>query len=529
MIVLPNQWTRYSSMSYFDPLGHISLDYSGMLLQPEAYEGSREKAASALAELDAIEKGAVANTDEGRMVGHYWLRNPALSPEPAIADEIVGTYEAIKQFSSDVHNGKVKSSTGKPFQSFVLIGIGGSALGPQLVNDSLGGRSDNMMAHFMDNTDPDGFDRTFGSLEGALDSALFIIVSKSGGTAETKNGMLEAKRRLEAEGLSFQRQAVAITQKGSSLDRLAETEGWIRRFPMWDWVGGRTSVLSAVGLLPASLQGIDTDALLEGARYCDALGRTSDWRDNPSLIMALSWLLATNGKTNRSLVVLPYKDRLALFAKYLQQLVMESLGKELDRSGARVNQGLTLFGNKGSTDQHSYVQQLVEGPDQYLVTFIEVLRDRIGQSMNVDGKNTCGDFLAAFLVGTRQALMQKARPTITITVPEVNAFHLGLLISLFERAVGFYAAMTGINAYNQPGVESGKLSAGQALLCLDMAIEFLQSRKAERFGAVEIAERIGRKEDAFTIFAMLRHAAYNDDKPVRMAGTSAREAVFWVS
>ena len=114
--------------------------------------------------------------------------------------------------------------------------------------------------------------------------------------------------------------------------------------------------------------------------------------------------------------------------------------------------------------------------------------------------------------------MQKARPTVTITVPEVNAFHLGLLISLFERAVGLYAAMTGVNAYNQPGVEAGKLSAGQALLCLDMAVEFLHNRKGERFAAVEIAEQIGRKDDAFTIFVMLRHAAYNDDKPVKMAG-----------
>ena len=99
-------------MSYSDALGHVSLDYSGMLLQQEAFKALEEKAASALAELDAIEKGTVANPDEGRMVGHYWLRDPALSPDPAIAEEIAGTYEAIRQFSSDVHNGKVKSRPG---------------------------------------------------------------------------------------------------------------------------------------------------------------------------------------------------------------------------------------------------------------------------------------------------------------------------------------------------------------------------------------------------------------------------------
>lgn len=525
---MPTLWSKFLEMNYADLNGRLFLDYSRTGFNLDDYEACRNKAATALEYMRALEKGAIANPDEGRMVGHYWLRDASLSPDPAISAEITGTHEAIKRFASDLHSGKVKSSTGKPFQTFVLVGIGGSALGPQFAADALGSTGDHMKAYFMDNTDPEGFDRTFDALRGSLDTTLFMIVSKSGGTAETRNGMIEAKKRLEADGLSFQRQAVAITQRGSNLDRLAESEGWLARFPMWDWVGGRTSILSAVGLLPAVLQGIDTDALLEGARYCDALGRKEDWKSNPSMIMAISWLLATEGKSRRSLVVLPYKDRLALFSKYLQQLVMESLGKEKDLKGNKVNQGITLFGNKGSTDQHSYVQQLVEGPDEYFVTFVEVLRDRMGPSITVDGRNTSGDYLTAFLVGTGQALLAKKRPTFTVTIPEVNAFYVGLLIALFERSVGFYASMVGINAYHQPGVEAGKLSAGQALQCLDASVDFLNSRRGERFSANEVAAAINRKDDATTIFAMLRHAAFNEDKPVRMEGFSPMEAKFWI-
>ncbi len=521
-------WPRFVAMSYSDPKGVLSLDYSGLCQTQEKFQALSSRASYALRLMSELEAGAIANPDEGRMVGHYWLRDASLSPDKAIAAEIGDTYASLKRFASDVHSGKVKSPSGKPFQSFVLIGIGGSALGPQFVSDALAPRCGGMMAHFMDNTDPDGFDRLFSCLDASLDAALFIVVSKSGGTAETRNGMVEARRRLKQAGLSFEGQAVAVTQKGSALDRTAETEGWLASFPMWDWVGGRTSLMSAVGLLPALLQGIDTDALLEGARYCDILGRIPEWEGNPSLILAMSWLLATEGKAKRALVVLPYKDRLSLFSKYLQQLVMESLGKELDTKGNKVNQGITLFGNKGSTDQHSYVQQLVEGPDQYLVAFVHVLRDRLGASPLVDGSNTSGDYLTAFMSGTRDALAQKGRPSITIAVKAADAFDLGLLIALFERAVGFYASMVGINAYHQPGVEAGKLSAGRALVALTEALEFLSGRRGERYSAAEISEQIGRKQEAEAIFIMLRHAAENPDRPVKSDGVHPKSAMFWI-
>lgn len=521
-------WPRFVSMSYSDPKGVLSLDYSKLCLTQDKFQALSTRASNALKLMSELEAGAIANPDEGRMVGHYWLRDASICPDSAIASEINETYASLRGFVSDVHSGKIKSPSGKPFQSFVLIGIGGSALGPQFVSDALATKCGGMMAHFVDNTDPDGFDRLFSCLDASLDAALFIVVSKSGGTAETRNGMVEAKRRLKQAGLSFEGQAVAVTQRGSALDKTAEAESWLARFPMWDWVGGRTSLMSAVGLLPALLQGIDTDALLEGAKYCDVLGRCPEWELNPSLILAMSWLIATDGKARRALVVLPYKDKLSLFSKYLQQLVMESLGKELDTKGNKVNQGITLFGNKGSTDQHSYVQQLVEGPEQYLVTFIHVLRDRLGPSPLVDGLNTSGDYLTAFMSGTRDALSQKGRPSMTITVRTADAFDIGLLIALFERAVGFYASMVGVNAYHQPGVEAGKLSAGRALVSLSEALEFLSGRRGERYSASEVAEQIGRKEEAEAIFIMLRHAAENPDRSVRCCGVHPKSAMFWM-
>ena len=212
--------------------------------------------------------------------------------------------------------------------------------------------------YFLDNTDPDGIDLLLAELKGKLGRTLTVVISKSGGTKETRNGMVEVKRAYEQADLKFEQHAVAVTGLGSELDKVATNGGWIRRFPMWDWVGGRTSLFSAVGLLPASLQGVNTELFIEGSAASDQATRSKEVRRNPAAMLALMWFLAGNGKGSKDMVVLPYKDRLELFSKYLQQLVMESLGKERDRSGKVVNQGLAVYGNKGSTDQHAYVQQL---------------------------------------------------------------------------------------------------------------------------------------------------------------------------
>jgi glucose-6-phosphate isomerase len=243
---------------------------------------------------------------------------------------------------------------------------------------------------------------------------------------------------------------------------VAVTENWLARFPMWDWVGGRTSELSAVGLLPAALQGFDIDALLAGAADCDARTRQRVTRENPAALLALMWHHATGGSGEKDMVVLPYKDRLLLLSRYLQQLVMESLGKALDLKGQRVEQGIAVYGNKGSTDQHAYVQQLREGVNNFFVTFVRVLEDG-GEAVEVAPGVRAGDYLDGFLLGTREALSSNGRESMTLTVRRVDARTVGVLIALFERAVGFYASLVGINAYHQPGVQAGKLAADEVL------------------------------------------------------------------
>ena len=155
---------------------------------------------------------------------------------------------------------------------------------------------------------------------------------------------------------------------------------------MYDWVGGRTSVMSAVGLVPAALQGFDIDRFLAGAAAMDAQHARSRARtQNAAMLLALMWHYAGNGRGEKDMVILPYKDRLMLFSKYLQQLVMESLGKEKDLDGNVVHQGIAVYGNKGSTDQHAYVQQLRDGVPNFFVTFIEVRKDRATRAVRSRG------------------------------------------------------------------------------------------------------------------------------------------------
>src|SRR5205823_10403077 len=166
----------------------------------------------------------------------------------------------------------------------------------------------------------DGFDGVFDKIDNELGRTVVVVISKSGGTKETRNGMLEAEARFKAAGLDFAKHAVAITGVGSEVDKHAEKNGWLARFPMHDWVGGRTSVMSAVGLVPMALQGFDIDKFLAGAAAMDERTRGADVAQNAAMLLALMWHYAGNGKGEKDMVILPYKDRLALFSKYLQQL-----------------------------------------------------------------------------------------------------------------------------------------------------------------------------------------------------------------
>ncbi|MDE3084606.1 MAG: glucose-6-phosphate isomerase, partial [Verrucomicrobiota bacterium] len=410
------------------------------------------------------------------------------------------------------------SGTAGKFRELLVIGIGGSALGPRFVSHALGrlkaGR-DKMNVHFFDNTDPDGIDYVLKELGRKLRQTLVVVISKSGGTVETRNGMLEAAAAFKAAGLDYPKHFVAVTGAGSKLDQTAQKESWLARFPMWDWVGGRTSELCAVGLLPAALQGIKIDQMLAGAAAMDKVTRKPVIAENPAALLALMWHFATDGRGAKDMVVLPYKDRLLLFSRYLQQLVMESLGKELDLQGRVVNQGIAVYGNKGSTDQHAYVQQLREGVNNFFVTFIEVLKDRAVDSIEVEPGVTTGDYLQGFYLGTRDALNEKDRHSITLTLNEISPRSIGMLIALYERVVGLYASLIGINAYHQPGVEAGKKAAGGVIALKLKVVETLRANSGTPFTAEALATKIGAADKTELVFKLLEHLAANPDSGVK--------------
>ena len=501
-------WQRYKDWLYYHEGLGFYLDVSRMGFDDAFVAKMQPKFTKAFEDMAALEAGAIANPDENRMVGHYWLRDAELAPTPELKQDILDTLVNIEQFASQIRTGGIYPPGQEHFTDILSIGIGGSALGPQFVAQALGPDFPPLNIHFIDNTDPEGIDRILARLEDQLPTTLVIVTSKSGGTPETRNGMVEVRHCFEQRGLNFPKQAVAVTGRGSALENQALAEGWLATFPMRDWVGGRTSELSAVGLLPAALQNISIRSILGGAKEMDAATRIPDLKNNPAALIALAWYYAGNGKGDKDMVVLPYKDSLLLFSRYLQQLVMESLGKEKDLDGNVVYQGIAVYGNKGSTDQHAYVQQLREGVPSFFVTFIEVLKDRTGESVDIEPDTTAGDYLFGFLQGTRRALYDNARESITLTIPEVNAHTIGALIALYERAVGLYASLVNINAYHQPGVEAGKMAAASILKLQDAVIAALR-RSPNSLTLEELALKAGAPQDIETIYAIVRHLHAN--------------------
>ncbi|MEM7386861.1 MAG: glucose-6-phosphate isomerase [Verrucomicrobiota bacterium] len=516
------QWQRYNEFLLRETETGISLDISRMAFPGDFFSSMEKKAQEAFAAMKALEEGVIANPDEDRQVGHYWLRDASLAPDKETSKAIKDALAQVETFAKEIQTGQRTAPGGHPFRHLLLIGIGGSALGPQLVADALGQSDDAIEAHFFDNTDPDGIARILADLGESLKETLVLVVSKSGGTDETYNGMLEAKAAFEAQGLDFPSQAVAITGAGSRLSKLATKENWITEFPMWDWVGGRTSVTSTVGLVPAAIQGLKTGELLEGARLMDSHTRQPETKKNAAMLLALMWHHAGQGRGSRDMVILPYKDRLVLFSKYLQQLVMESLGKERDLDGQIVNQGIAVYGNKGSTDQHAYVQQLRDGVNNFFATFIEVRENTPGPSLRREpDRNAAGDYLSGFLRGTRTALSGSGRESITISTPDVSARTLGALIALFERAVGFYATMIHINAYHQPGVEAGKKAAGTFLENLNQVASHME-KTTSPVTADEVAGTLDI--DPEEVYHCLTHLAANQpDLAVNPGDTAAAD------
>jgi glucose-6-phosphate isomerase len=416
----------------------------------------------ALAAMTALEAGAMANSDEGRRVGHYWLRDPTLAPSEDIAEAITASWRAIAEIDA------------ASFHTVLLIGIGGSALGPALAIDALS-QEEARRFLLLDTVDPQAIAEMLTKLTHR--HTLVIVASKSGATLETMTATNIVEAWYSAAGLDFGDHAIAITEPGSPLAARAAT--WRAQLPIWDWVGGRTSITSPVGLTPMHLCGIDIDAFLQGAREMDAWTR-APYAENPAAQLAALWA----AEDHHTATILPYCDRLQSLGRYLQQLVMESLGKSKDRGGITRHFGLAVLGNKGSADQHALMQQLRSGPFGVVNHFIHV-----GQPPETDPL-TCGagDLQFSLMAGSRQALHEVGRPVVTIRLPVLDARRMGALVALFERTVGLTAELLDLNAYNQPGVEAGKREARFQLGVLEDLHQHLSAYPAP---AGELARSLG--------------------------------------
>ncbi|MBT3379910.1 MAG: glucose-6-phosphate isomerase [Lentisphaerae bacterium] len=450
--------------SFIDPKTAFTLDMSHMGLDPAATAALSNTdtaeavppLAAAHKEMGKIEAGEIKNPDEKRQVTHF-------SDRLDYAGSAV--FKAVEAFAEEVRGGTALAD-GKPVEAVVINGIGGSALGPQLVQFAINGpywnelpraaRNGFPKIYFLDNTDPVG--QT--DLKAAVDPATTIVVtvSKSGGTRETLNNMTALEAWFSEHEVNFAAHAVAVTMAGSKLDAYAKENTWLKVFPMAESIGGRTSETNIVGHVPAALTGIDFGQLVAGGQYMDELTRAPELANNPAYQLASAWYVAGEGRGNRNMVIVPYSDRLVLLGKYLQQLVMESLGKELDLDDNVVHQGLTVYGNKGGTDAHAYIQQLNDGRDDFFVTFIEVLKD--SEELPMGDGMSMGDYLHAFKDGLVNALSGKGRKVIQIILESLDAFAIGMIIALYERAVAFYAELIHINAFHQPGVQAYKLASG---------------------------------------------------------------------
>tara|TARA_Y100001968_G_scaffold34821_1_gene26724 strand:+ start:5583 stop:7181 length:1599 start_codon:yes stop_codon:yes gene_type:complete len=499
-----DKWERYCDLLFTDESLGFWLDISRMDVESNDFDEFKEIFSLAFSSLASLENGSIANVDEGRQVGHYWLRNPLIAPSQEISDSISSEINKISKFGNSILKAEIANKEGQKYTDVFWIGIGGSGLGPLLIKESFKKESVGLNLHFLDNVDPEGISHKLNSILSRLSTTLFVVVSKSGGTPEPLIGMEQTIKFVQDNKYNWSSQAIAITSKGSKLEKLAVNQNWLEIFDLPDWVGGRTSITGAVGLLPAVLVGADIRKFLDGASKMDELTRVKNIKKNPAALLSLAWFKSGNGKGLRDMVVLPYRDRLEVFSRYLQQLVMESLGKKLDRDGNKVNQGIAVYGNKGSTDQHAYVQQLRDGIDNFFVNFIEILHDP-AEIIEVNNKRP-GDYLSGFLQGTRSALTEGGRQNLTITFRTFDESSLGALIALFERAVSLYAELINVNAYDQPGVEAGKKAATN-IITLQKRIEELLEDGKERT-LVEINKALAT-DSTESIYLILRKLSEN--------------------
>jgi len=433
----------------------IRLDYNNMMEQFVGKQGISETDIAQIAQ--KIETAKVAMEEKRKSGKMDWRDLPHNQQEQV--REII---EYVDEMKDDI-------------EAFVVLGIGGSALGPMAVQQAINHphynelprekRGNYPKLYVLDNVDPEKLVYFFQVVD--IKKCLFNVISKSGSTSETMSQFMIIKDMLERElGAEQARKLIVATtdKENGNLIKIAKEEGY-KTFIIPSGVGGRFSELTPVGLLPACFCGIDIEKMLEGAAYMDEMSKEDDIYKNPAYMYAiLNYIGMEKGKPIS--VMMPYADSLKYISDWYAQLWAESLGKKYDNDGNIVNVGPTPVKALGVTDQHSQVQLYAEGPSDKMIVFMGV--DKYKESITIPkiygdipslgflGGVTQNELIKVEQMSTEYALLRANKMNMTITLPEVNEFTIGQVLYMFEVATAFCGELMNINAFDQPGVEEGK-------------------------------------------------------------------------
>lgn len=433
--------------------------------------------AAALAAMAKMQQGAVVNAIEGykserRAALHTALRDMFENPQTSQAaqhatEQAVAELKKIQKFLGDIDREN-------RFTDLIIIGIGGSELGPQAAFHALEHLCNPLRRlHFLNNIDPDASAAILKKVD--LKKTLVALLSKGGTTLETLANEQIIREAMRKAGVNAQEQIVAVTQLGSPIDVSGRYK---ERFYLWDWVGGRYSVTSAIGAIPLGFCcGFDTFyELLRGANAMDKVALQSDLNHNPPLLGALLNIWNHNFLRCPTLAIIPYSQGLLRLPAHIQQVEMESNGKRIDRFGRAVDYqtGTILFGEPGTNAQHSFFQMLHQGTTVVPIEFVAFKESSMGQDLFVEGTTSQQKLLAnlfaqaiALAKGQQSdnpnKLFPGNRPSHILLGRQVTPFSIGALLAYFEHKTAFESFVLGINAFDQEGVQLGKRLANDML------------------------------------------------------------------
>ncbi|WP_340156886.1 glucose-6-phosphate isomerase [uncultured Maribacter sp.] len=442
--------------------------------------------------IDDYYNGGHINETEGRAVLHTALRakkdDEVLVDGVNVMPEVYEVKEHIKEFTNAVISGELKGYTGKPFTDVVNIGIGGSDLGPAMVTEALKFYKNHLSVHFVSNVDGDHVHEILKNLDS--ETTLFVVVSKTFTTQETLSNATTIKKWFLKHGTQedIAKHFAAVSTNSEKIAEFGIDAANV--FPMWDWVGGRFSLWSAVGLTIALAVGYDNfNALLEGAHETDVHFKESDFSENIPVVMALLSVWYNNFYGAETEAIIPYAQYLSRFSAYLQQGIMESNGKSVDRAGNAVNYetGTIIWGEPGTNSQHAFFQLIHQGTKL-------IPTDFIGFKYSLHGDKDHHNKLMANYFAQTEALMNGKtkdevvkelkekdlteseidklapfkvfagnKPTNTVLIDKLTPKSLGALIALYEHKIFVQGIIWNIFSYDQWGVELGKQLAGTIL------------------------------------------------------------------